>query len=205
MRLFITATDTEVGKTHVSTLIARHARSLEKTIAAFKPVSCGDRGDAEALMAAADSGLPLDEINPVHFDRPVAPSLAGTFDFEAVATGLVERAEAFDSVVIEGVGGWLVPLTAQRSVEDLARRFGYPVLVVVGDRLGAINHARLTVQAVRQSGVPFAGIILNQFSSEFGQWGNAEALRELFGSDFWGEIPHRAMQWPEAMAARLAH
>ncbi|HEY5793163.1 MAG TPA: dethiobiotin synthase [Chthoniobacterales bacterium] len=203
MRFFVTATDTEAGKTYVSALLARRLRAGGRNVAALKPISCGGREDAEALRDAADAGLTLEEINPVHFELPAAPLVAGKVDLVSLVRqirGIDARVEA---LVVEGIGGWLVPLTQAEFVEDLAIRLGYPVVVVAGCRLGAINHTLLTVRQVEQSGLPLAGVILNHFSAAPDSAGTGKALRSLLGGRFLGEIPHLAGELPEEIAARL--
>lgn len=203
MHFFITATDTEVGKTYVTALLARHLSQVGKRVAAFKPISCGDRNDAEILAAAVHSGLSLDEINPIHFSMPAAPYRAGELDFADLVKKIQQQEAQFEALVVEGIGGWMVPLTRNETVVDLAKALGYSVLLVAGNRLGVLNHTLLTVAQIEQCGVPFAGVILNQFRAEPDTLGNAGVLRELLGDRFLGETPFGAESMPPEITERL--
>jgi dethiobiotin synthetase len=153
MNFFVTGTDTGVGKTYVTRLILETLRNEGIDAAGYKPVACGDRDDA-ATLAAASGGLPLDEVNPVHLKTPVAPYVAGllenqTVDPAVLLAGFRRLAAAHAQVIVEGVGGWEVPLAANYRVSDLARDLGLPVILVAANRLGALNHILLTVDAIR--------------------------------------------------------
>lgn len=162
--VFVTGTDTGVGKTWVSTRVLEELRSRGVRAAGLKPIECGGRDDARSLLAASRPGLSLDEVNPVAIEQPLAPAAvegAPEIRFEA----LVEHAERLaadgDLLVVEGAGGWLVPVDKTRTMADLAVRFGYPVLVVAADRLGVLNHTLLTVRAIRESGLTVRAVFLN--------------------------------------------
>jgi dethiobiotin synthetase len=170
MSLFVTGTDTNAGKTYVSRLILESLRREGIDAVGYKPVACGDRDDA-TLLAQASGGLPLDEVNPIHFNTPVAPYVAGllenrTVDPAQLLAGFQRLAADHAEVVVEGVGGWEVPLAPNYRVSDLARDLGLPVILVAANRLGAINHIPLTVDAIRAKGLTCAGIILNQLENE---------------------------------------
>lgn len=176
--LFVTGTDTGVGKTRVAVRLLETLKARGVRAAGFKPVLSGaSRDDAEQLQGASDSspdtGLPsIDIVNPVWLQIPAAPlsaRLAGE-----TAAGEIDRYRIFDAfealairhevVIIEGAGGWDVPITETSSFADLAVEFGAPVLIVAANRLGVLNHTRLTVTAVRQSGLPMAAIVLNEIT-----------------------------------------
>ncbi|MEI6352019.1 MAG: dethiobiotin synthase [Verrucomicrobiota bacterium] len=170
MNLFITGTDTGVGKTFVSTLLVRGLRRAGLDTAAMKPICCGDRDDAEQLCAACDGEISLNTINPVWFRTPAAPYTAAIVENRPVDLALIR--ETFQrlrsrhrSLIVEGVGGWMVPIDRDYFVADLAAEFQLPVAVVVRNRLGALNHALLTVRDIERRGLPFAGIIFNQTES----------------------------------------
>lgn len=170
MSLFVTGTDTGVGKTHVTRLILEALRNAGIPAVGYKPVACGDRDDA-ALLAAASGGLPLDEVNPIHLKTPVAPYVAGLLENHQIdPTALVSTyqklAAAHPQVIVEGVGGWEVPIAPNYRVSDLAKDLGLPVLLVAGNRLGALNHILLSVDAIRAKGLRCVGIILNQLDDE---------------------------------------
>jgi dethiobiotin synthetase len=162
--LFITGTDTGVGKTHTLTQLLRLLRGSGVSCAAMKPICCGDRRDAELLLAASREGLTLDEVNPVSLKTPVAPLAAALaekvdIDIGAVLNAFAQLQERVDQVFVEGVGGWLVPIRPDYFVADLAVDMKLPVLVVAQNRLGYLNHAALTVQSVVDHGLNCAGVV----------------------------------------------
>jgi dethiobiotin synthetase len=169
LSIFITGTDTGAGKTYVSALLIRALRRHGINAVGMKPICCGDRTDAETLHAASDGVAPLNTINPVWLRAPAAPYAASLIENRSIDLDLIR--ESFETlrtahpvVVVEGVGGWLVPITAGYFVRDLARELALPVIVVTGNRLGALNHTLLTVEAIRTAGVSCSGIILNETS-----------------------------------------
>jgi dethiobiotin synthetase len=166
MRAFITGTDTGVGKTFATALLARALRRAGLDTVALKPVCSGDRRDAEILRAACDGDLGLDGVNPIWFQMPVAPCLAARRERRGVSLPALEAwfrsvTAGRQSVLVEGAGGWLVPLAEGTLIADLAAAFGLPVIVVVANRLGCINHALLTVESIRSRGLECRGLILN--------------------------------------------
>ena len=170
MSFFITGTDTGVGKTYVTRLILEALRSGGIDAVGYKPVACGDRQDA-VILAAASGGLGLDAVNPVHLNTPVAPYVACMLENRSVdpaglVAGYQHLAGRHAKVLVEGVGGWEVPLAAGYRVSDLAADLKLPVVVVAGNKLGVLNHVLLTVEAVRSKGLVCAGIILNQLEDE---------------------------------------
>ncbi|HEY5707469.1 MAG TPA: dethiobiotin synthase [Terrimicrobiaceae bacterium] len=177
MNYFITGTDTAVGKTYVTLLLTRALRRAGFDTVALKPVCCGSRGDVEALCAASDNELSADTCNPLWFQSPVAPLVAArmenrNLDLSALSEWFVHHRGRRRSLLIEGAGGWLVPLTPQATVADLARLFALPVLVVVANRLGCLNHTLLTIESIRARGLDCRGIVLNTLP------GNADAAMQ---------------------------
>lgn len=167
MRLFLTGTDTGVGKTHVGALLVRALRAAGLDTVGMKPICCGDRSDAEILHAAADGVLPLNDVNPVWLRAPAAPYTASMVDGRPIDLDLIRETFArlrttHRSLIVEGVGGWRVPITRDFFLSDLAAEFTLPVAVIVANKLGAINHTLLTVEAIRASGLTCAGVIVNQ-------------------------------------------
>lgn len=165
--LFITGTGTGVGKTFVTALLVRALRKAGIDSVAMKPVCCGDRDDAELLFQAADGRATLNEINPIWFRTPAAPYTAciienRLIDLDQIRESFSVLHARFPSVLVEGVGGWLVPIRRDYMVADLAADLGLPVAVVVHNQLGALNHALLTIADIRSRGLQCAGIILNQ-------------------------------------------
>ena len=170
MNLFVAGTDTSVGKTHISCLILETLRRQGVDAVGYKPVACGDRDDARAL-AAASGGIAEEDVNPVYFNTPVAPYVAGllenkTADPAELVAGFRRLAAAHPFVVVEGAGGWEVPVSANYRISDLASDLGLPVLLVAANRLGALNHILLSIAAIRAKGLTCAGIILNQLGDE---------------------------------------
>ena len=171
MNLFLTGTDTNVGKSYVAALIVRALRAAGRNSVGLKPICCGGREDAELLHAAAEGAISLNEINPVWLRTPAAPFTASLIENRAIDLDLVRETfararQTYESVIVEGVGGWLVPITRDFSVADLAVEFGLPVAIVVANKLGALNHALLTVESVRAHGLECAGLILNHTTPE---------------------------------------
>lgn len=171
MRAFVTGTDTGVGKTFVTVLLARALRRAGLDTIAVKPICSGDRGDAEILRAACDSELELDEVNPLWFQTPVAPYLAARREGRAVSLPALESwfrsiSKGRQSVLVEGAGGWLVPIAEKLLIADLAVALGLPVIVVVANRLGCINHTLLTIESILSRSLECRGIILNSMSRE---------------------------------------
>ena len=187
MRYFITATDTGAGKTYVTCLLLRALRASGRAPAGFKPVCCGSREDvAEILDAAALPALTADGVNPVFYKMPLAPLTAGMmenkpFEMETVRAAWRELADNYPDIIVEGCGGWEVPLTDSLTVADLAAEIALPVIVVVNNRLGALNHTILTVNAIRQKGLRCAGLILNyvEDSRDSASISNAAPLRRV--------------------------
>jgi dethiobiotin synthetase len=168
---FVTGTDTGVGKTFVVSRIVAALRKQGVDAVGMKPICCGDRADAEALHRASESSASINDINPIWLRTPAAPYTAAMIEGRTIDLALIH--ESFDRlcsshqrVIVEGVGGWRVPIARDYFVSDLARDFALPVIVMVANRLGAINHTLLTVDSIRASGLVCAGIILNQLAPE---------------------------------------
>jgi len=171
---FITGTDTEIGKTFVTRLLMRRLASDGLRVAGLKPIAsgCMQKGDelrnidALTISDCANINLPYSTVNRYRFEPAIAPHIAaeqnGTqLSLDSIHEDLLTASDLADFVLVEGVGGWNVPLGDNISVADLASRLSLPVIVVVGIRLGCINHALLTMNAVRQTGIPIAGWIAN--------------------------------------------
>lgn len=163
--LFITGTDTGAGKTVLTALLARYLRAQNIKVAALKPVCSGGRADARALHAALDGSLPLDEINPWHFRAPVAPVLAARLENRSVlcasVLAFIRAAERkFDVTLVEGAGGLLSPLGHDFDSRSLVEALRATAIVVAQNRLGVVNHIRLTLEALPKSGSSTARIVL---------------------------------------------
>jgi dethiobiotin synthetase len=163
---FVTGTDTGVGKTFVVSRMIRALRKDGIDAVGMKPICCGDRDDTEAIYRASDGVVPINDVNPVWLRTPAAPYTAAMIEGRTIDLALIR--ESFDRlrsshqrVIVEGVGGWRVPIARDYFVSDLAREFALPVVVVAANRLGAINHTLLTIESIHASGLACAGIILN--------------------------------------------
>ncbi len=166
MSVFITGTDTGVGKTKFTCWLLEQARAHGRRCAGYKPLCCGDRDDAEQLRAASSPGLTIAEVNPVWLQTPAAPLTAALEEKRTLAratltSGFVRLKERFDFVAVEGVGGWIVPITPVYFSSDLAADLALPVIVVAHNRLGCLNHIFLTVRSIEAAGLKCAGVVLN--------------------------------------------
>jgi dethiobiotin synthetase len=196
MRLFITGTDTGVGKTYVSAGLVGAARAAGQDCVGLKPICCGERDDAEALRAASGGALSLNEVNPVWLRPPVAPYAAAMIESRQVDLALVRETigavgARHASVVVEGAGGWLVPITRDYTFADLAVELGWPVLVVAANRLGVLNHALLTLEAIERRGLACAGVVLNEAAQvgeeeQMATVTNLQVLETLTEAPVWG-------------------
>jgi dethiobiotin synthetase len=164
--LFITGTDTGVGKTHTAIHLLHLLRAAGTSCAAMKPICCGDRRDAELLLAAGSDGLTIDEINPVWLKTPAAPIVGScveeaNIDIEQILAAFRALKDRVEHVIVEGVGGWMVPIRPDYFMSDLAAEIRLPVLVVTQNRLGCLNHTALTVRSVAEYNLPCLGVALN--------------------------------------------
>jgi len=170
--LFVTGTDTGVGKTVVAASLLRTLRGTCRAVG-MKPVAAGIahgetlNADVRALIDAGSVDAPLSDVNPYSFAPPIAPELAArsagtTIDVDVIATAYARLAERADCVIVEGAGGALVPLTRRTDMLDIPRRLGIPVLLVVGVRLGCLNHALLSALAIGARGLILAGWVANR-------------------------------------------
>jgi len=178
--LFVTGTDTDVGKTVVAGGIARALRQAGQAVEVFKPVASGCRldvrerlisPDSDFLAACADSRRPLREITPVCFREPLAPNVAAAragreIDLEAIFAAWSRLAEGDAPIIVEGVGGLLCPITDTFWVVHLAKLMGLPVVVVARPGLGTINHTLLTLHATRTAGLRVAGVVVNRYPAD---------------------------------------
>ncbi|QDF97275.1 dethiobiotin synthase [Azoarcus sp. DD4] len=203
---FITGTDTEIGKTFASCALIHAARARGWQAVGMKPVAAGAEwvdgvlanDDALRLRAAGsvDPGLAL--LNPYCLKSPVAPHIAAaeegvTISSRHILDSFARLREQADCVFVEGVGGFRVPLDDTYDTADLACDFGLPVILVVGMRLGCINHALLTVEAIRARRLTLAGWVANQVAPDMLRPNeNLEALRSRIGAPLLGVLPYVA-------------
>ncbi len=194
--LFITGTDTGVGKTGVAAALVRALVAQGHRVVVMKPVASGSQRtpeglrneDALTLMAAANVTAPYDRVNPYCFEPAISPHIAAedadiTVDLAHIRHNFDSLAASADLVVVEGAGGWLAPLGPHISISDLATTLNLPVVLVVGIRLGCINHACLTKLAIEESHATFAGWIANTIDPAMPrQKENLETLTRQLGA-----------------------
>ena len=184
--MFITGTDTGAGKTVLTVLLAGFLREQGVNAAARKPVCSGGRADARALRAAMRGALSLDEINPWHFRAPIAPLLAARRERKHVHLAEVMAhirgvQKQFDALLIEGAGGLLSPLGENFDSGDLVAALGALPLVVAPNRLGAVNHVLLTLEALPRSAAAKACVVLmSQPKRDVSAGANAKLLAGFF-------------------------
>ena len=185
---FVTGTDTGVGKTRVAVELIHALRAQGLRVAAMKPVSAGSEPgelneDVVALMQAANVAADLSDVNPYAFAEPIAPHIAAQragvkIEISVIAAAYSRLAAMADVVVVEGAGGWRVPLNEREDMADLAQRLGLPVVLVVGLRLGCINHAVLTAESISNRDVRWAGWVGNHIDPSMAQQSeNLDALK----------------------------
>ncbi len=186
MSLFITGTDTGVGKTHIAARVLHLLRASGARCAGMKPICCGDRRDAERLLAAGSDGLSIDDVNPVWLKTPAAPIVGSlkekaSIDVEKILASFQTLQECVEHVIVEGTGGWLVPIRPDYFVSDLAAAMKLPVLVVAQNRLGCLNHAALTVRSVAAYELRCIGLVLNstEMASDIAGLTNADILKQI--------------------------
>lgn len=200
--LFVTGTDTGVGKTHVTCGLAAALVGMGVRVGVMKPLesgvpaaaACGP--DTAALMVAAESTDPMALVCPYSYELPVAPlaaARAGAQVADVTAIGIAFRAlcRGKDVMLVEGAGGWAVPVAPGMDMGDVAAALGLPVLVVARRGLGTVNHTRLTVEAVARHGLPVAGVVLNgpDDPGDPSIAGNGALIRDLTGLPVWDELP----------------
>ncbi|MDR1190521.1 MAG: dethiobiotin synthase [Verrucomicrobiales bacterium] len=170
--IFVTGTGTGVGKTFVTAAWTRELRRRGNAALALKPIACGGREDAEQFAAANDGTLTLNQINPVHLAAPLSPYAAclaagKPFDLSVLRESMrVLTMTHAGPFLVEGIGGWLVPLTANYFVRDWARELALPVAIVAPATLGMLNHTLLTIESVRAAGCELAGVIVNHHPAD---------------------------------------
>jgi dethiobiotin synthetase len=200
---FVTGTDTGIGKTLVSCAMLRAYAAKGLRAAGMKPVSAGTRADGrnedvELLLAAGNVRAARETINPFLLNEAVAPHIAARregvdIDFARIVRCFEQLREQADVVVVEGVGGFRVPLGDSQDSADLACRLGLPLILVVGLRLGCINHALLTGEAIRACGLRLAGWVASQVDAQMAcVEENIDTLRKRLDAPLLGVVPHQA-------------
>ncbi len=214
---FVTGTDTNVGKTLVSCALLHALRARGLSAVGMKPVASGCRmtaegarhADAEALMAASSVAVEYAMINPYALPAATAPHLAAQAEGVVISletiTQTFAQLQARAEVVVEGVGGWLVPIDASHSMAEVAARLQLPVVLVVGIRLGCLNHALLTAAAIERAGCRMVGWVANHLTTDADGVlkDYVAALSERLAAPLLGEIPYlEASRATPAVAAQ---
>ena len=217
MSLFVTGTDTGVGKTLVSTALLHALARHHPRVVGMKPVAAGTElfngipanDDVLALRAASSCRVPPELDNPVLLPDPVSPHIAAAragVRIDIAHLVACQRALALqaDAVVVEGAGGFMVPLSATETGADLAEALGLPVLLVVGLRLGCLNHALLTADAIRARGLRLAGWVANHVDpAMLAQQDNIVFLQQRLQVPLLASIPHLSVPDPRAFPLHL--
>ena len=200
---FVTGTDTGVGKTAVTLGLMQALQQQGRSVAAMKPVAAGceltaaglRNADALQLQQQASMELGYELINPYAFEPAIAPHIAAdqagtTIDNDKIYNKYKELENISDCVLVEGAGGWLVPLSEDETLADLARLMGLDVIMVVAIRLGCLNHALLTAQSIRAAGCTLAGWVANQLPAapECAQE-NINSIKSRISSPLLGVLP----------------
>lgn len=220
MKAFLlTGTDTGAGKTRVACLIGRRLAAEGVAVSLLKPVESGCLpgpdgrpfpADAAALRDAVAPGIPLSAVCPFPFSAPLSPHLAArlegvTIDLGRLRKTVLDAAGASDVLLVEGAGGIAVEICEGYAFADLARELSLPVLVVAENRLGVLNHLRLTIRYLRSEGLILAGVFLNDRTGDPfpAREANVAEVRRIAGERYLGRIPFGAESLPEETFARL--
>ena len=199
---FITGTDTGVGKTWATVALMRYFKNQGQSVIGMKPVAAGCEWqdgvlkNEDAILMQENASLELDyqKINPCAFEMPVSPHLAAGED--SVQLNIIEKAfddlkEKADVILVEGAGGWLAPLSNECDIADLAKKLQLPVILVVAIRLGCINHARLTFQAIQTDKVECAGWVAMCVDPEMlKQSENIATIKDKISAPLLGVLPY---------------
>lgn len=201
--LFVTGTDTGVGKTVISLGLMQALQDRGLSVAALKPVASGcertpdglRNDDALQLQQQASIPLAYEQVNPYAFEPAIAPHLAAdqagqTVEIDKIYDIYQDIASSVDVVIVEGVGGWQVPLNSRETVADLAHGLGLDICLVVGLRLGCINHALLSAQAIESRGCTLAGWVANTLPPAMDALDeNINTLKQKLSSPLLGVVP----------------
>lgn len=216
---FVAGTDTEVGKTFSSCALMEAANALGKSTMGLKPVAAGTEDydgvqkneDAVSLQRHMSCELPYEQVNPVALKTPASPHIAAYLEKKTVAASrlvgfcrgaLMSRP---DFALVEGAGGWRVPISPRETMADLAKQLDYPVILVVAMRLGCLNHAMLTAEAIQRDGLRLAGWVANRVTEEpMGyEEENLATLRSTLNAPLLGCLPYSPNGDPKSVCNRL--
>lgn len=202
---FVTGTDTDVGKTYVSVRLIEDLVGRGQSVGVMKPIAAGGQlldgklvnGDALALMRASGTKQSYASVNPYLFDEPISPHISAAkldveIDIESLFNDFQEIQSLYDRVLVEGAGGWATPLSNSLTMADLAVKLNIPVVLVVGLKLGCLNHAELTQRAIQASGLTLAGWVANALDPEMPYMReNIEYLIQSFDCPLIAQLSHK--------------
>lgn len=202
---FVAGTDTDAGKTVVSTGLLEAANQRDLRTIGLKPIAAGceetDDGlrnsDALALQEAASVAMAYEQVNPFSFKPPIAPHIAAMKENRVLSADRIAAMckgalmQPADFVIIEGAGGWRVPLSFRETMANIPKLLNVPVIMVVGMKLGCINHALLTAESISRDGLQLAGWIANRVDPEMDCYGeNVETIANMLRAPLLGEVPY---------------
>ena len=218
-KYFIAGTDTDAGKTLIAAGLLNKAKSEGLTTVGLKPIAAGcedtpeglRNDDALMLMAQSTEELPYEQVNPIAFAPPIAPHIAGQQLRRPLSAGrivgllrgvlMINRAQF---TLVEGAGGYRVPLNPKETLADVTKELNLPVILVVGMKLGCLNHALLTVEAIQRDGLKLAGWIANRVDKDMAVYEeNIETLHAMIQAPCLGEVPFLSEPTPEAVASHI--
>lgn len=199
--VFITGTDTGVGKTYVGRIIAERLKKKGVLVGVMKPISCGGRADAILLKKSAGIDDPIDDINPVYFRNPVSPLVASRIEKKKISIDRILRVYKdlrgrHRFLIVEGAGGLLVPIKERFYMADLARMFGLPLIIVSRPTVGTINHTLLTIRIARQYGLKILGFVIDyteKCRKGLAEKTNPSVIARLGKVRFLGEITYHGI------------
>ncbi|MGD2118801.1 MAG: dethiobiotin synthase [Chromatiales bacterium] len=215
--VFVTGTDTGCGKTRVSVALMQVLQQRGLQVMGMKPVAAGAElvdgqlrnEDALLLQQQASRAVAYGLVNPYVFEAAIAPHLAAAksgvaIDPDVIVESCRQLAESADVLVVEGAGGWRVPLGEDVDLSDLPKKLQLPVILVVGMKLGCINHARLTAESIQQDGLDLVGWIANQIDPDMPSLqANIETLRQYLPAPCLGVVPFQAQNDVSQFAVHL--
>jgi dethiobiotin synthetase len=200
---FITGTDTGIGKTWCTLALMQYFKQQGLRVAGMKPIATGcyrqqanlRNRDAELILTTSELEVPYEWVNPYAFEPPIAPHLAATqvgitIELAHIIDNYQHLVDYADVIVIEGIGGWRIPLNPQQMLTDLVLALNIPVILVVGLRLGCINHALLTAEVIKSDGCTLTGWIANSIAPQFDSSGSIATLKQRLAMPLLAQIPY---------------
>ncbi|MFK5970717.1 MAG: dethiobiotin synthase [Candidatus Marithrix sp.] len=201
--MFVTGTDTEIGKTWCTLAIIQYFKNQNLCVAGMKPIASGchptinglRNSDAEQILALTELDLAYNIVNPYPFEPPIAPHIAAQqinqdIELNVIISNYEQLKIQSDIVIVEGFGGWRVPINANLSLKDMVLAMKTPVVLVVGIRLGCINHALLTAEAIVQDGCHLIGWIANQMDANFVGQQAIDTISEYLSAPLLAQMPY---------------